>query len=131
MQSEYNCHVNTTLSVNEINRVNKIQSQKEKRESLWLERDSSLKAIDINKREKKGTRLRQNSFTILTQVVIPHRRVSLPHQCNLIFFSTCMSYCCRVYIIKNINSPTSSYIILYYRYQYSHTGSSKRKCSVS
>ena len=51
MQSEYSCHVNTTLSVNEINRVNKIQSQKEKRESLWLLRDSSLKAIDINKRE--------------------------------------------------------------------------------
>ena len=51
MQSEYSCHVNTTLSFNEINRVNKIPSQKEKRETLWLERDSSLKAIDINKRE--------------------------------------------------------------------------------
>ena len=51
MQSEYNCHVNTTFSVYEINRVDKIQSRKEKRESLWLERDSSLKAIDINKRE--------------------------------------------------------------------------------
>ena len=66
MQSEYNCHVNTTLSVNEINRVNKIQSRKEKRKSLWLKRDSSLKAIDINRREKKGTRLRQNSFTIFS-----------------------------------------------------------------
>lgn len=86
MQSEYNCHVNTTLLVNEINRVNKIQSRKEKRESLWLERDSSLKAIDINKREQKGTRLRQNSFTILTWVVIPHRRVSLSHQRNCHLF---------------------------------------------